>query len=135
MKSLKRNIRYLSLLVNPMVYPVSPEDSVSAFVYVSSRQWLFWQIIFVNPHVYFTPKYLITEFCENICMNCTMKYSIVLALVTFRIIVFCYRSVEPQYASTAGMFGGASLITGLFGGILFTLVMPLLVKTQVWDFL
>jgi hypothetical protein len=33
------------------------------------------------------------------------------------------------------MFGGASLITGLFGGILFTLVMPLLVKTQVWDFL
>jgi hypothetical protein len=50
------------------------------------------------------------------------------------LIIICYcRSVEPQYASTAGMFGGASLITGIFGGILFTLVMPLIVKTELWD--
>jgi hypothetical protein len=33
------------------------------------------------------------------------------------------------------MFGGASLITGIFGGILFTVAMPSIVKTQMWDFL
>lgn len=49
--------------------------------------------------------------------------------------MYCPRSVEPQYASTAGMFGAASLITGIFGGILFTLVMPWFVNTTLWDLL
>jgi equilibrative nucleoside transporter 1/2/3 len=43
--------------------------------------------------------------------------------------------VEPQYASTAGMFGGASLITGIVCGIFFTMVMPLIVKASFWNFL
>ncbi|XP_069679044.1 equilibrative nucleoside transporter 1 isoform X1 [Periplaneta americana] len=49
--------------------------------------------------------------------------------------MYCPRSVEPQYASTAGMFGAASLITGIFGGILFTLLMPWFVTTTLWDLL
>lgn len=32
--------------------------------------------------------------------------------------------VDSQYASTAGMFGAASLITGIFTGILFSMIMP-----------
>jgi equilibrative nucleoside transporter 1/2/3 len=46
--------------------------------------------------------------------------------------MFYYRCVEPQYASTAGMFGGASLITGIFGGIIFTMAMPYIVNSHLW---
>lgn len=35
--------------------------------------------------------------------------------------------VDSEYMATAGMFGAASLITGLFTGILFSMVMPILV--------
>ncbi|XP_076382029.1 equilibrative nucleoside transporter 1 isoform X1 [Megalopta genalis] len=41
--------------------------------------------------------------------------------------MYCPRMVDPQYASTAGMFAAASLITGIFTGILFCLVMPIVV--------
>ncbi|XP_036141862.1 NADPH-dependent diflavin oxidoreductase 1-like [Monomorium pharaonis] len=41
--------------------------------------------------------------------------------------MYCPRMVDSQYASTAGMFGAASLITGLFTGILFSMVMPFIV--------
>ncbi|XP_077261146.1 NADPH-dependent diflavin oxidoreductase 1 isoform X2 [Temnothorax americanus] len=41
--------------------------------------------------------------------------------------MYCPRMVDSQYASTAGMFGAASLITGIFTGILFSMVMPSLV--------
>jgi hypothetical protein len=47
--------------------------------------------------------------------------------------MYYYRCVEPQYASNAGMFGGASLITGICSGILFALVMPYIVQSQWWD--
>lgn len=32
--------------------------------------------------------------------------------------------VDSQYMTTAGMFGAASLITGIFTGILFSMVLP-----------
>lgn len=35
-----------------------------------------------------------------------------------------FRTVEPQYASTAGMFGAAALITGIFMGVLTTFIWP-----------
>lgn len=38
------------------------------------------------------------------------------------------QSVEPKYAMTAGMFAGAMLITGIFSGIIFSLVFPILIK-------
>nr|CAD7439862.1 unnamed protein product [Timema bartmani] len=47
--------------------------------------------------------------------------------------MYCPGSVEPQYASTAGMFGAASLISGIFGGIMFTLLMPKLVTIIEWN--
>nr|CAD7392237.1 unnamed protein product [Timema cristinae] len=47
--------------------------------------------------------------------------------------MYCPGSVEPQYASTAGMFGAASLISGIFGGIMFTLLMPKLVTLFEWN--
>nr|CAH0099039.1 unnamed protein product [Daphnia galeata] len=43
--------------------------------------------------------------------------------------MYCPRTVEPEYAATAGMFGAACLITGIFGGINFSLVMPILVES------
>lgn len=43
--------------------------------------------------------------------------------------MYCPRTVEPEYAATAGMFGAACLITGIFGGINFSLIMPILVES------
>ena len=43
--------------------------------------------------------------------------------------MYCPRTVEPEHAATAGMFGAACLITGIFGGINFSLVMPILVES------
>ncbi|KAG7200699.1 hypothetical protein KM043_001250 [Ampulex compressa] len=41
--------------------------------------------------------------------------------------MYCPRTVEAQHAATAGMFAAASLITGIFTGILFSMVMPIIV--------
>lgn len=43
--------------------------------------------------------------------------------------MYCPRTVEPEYAATAGMFGAACLITGIFCGINFSLVMPIIVES------
>lgn len=43
--------------------------------------------------------------------------------------MYCPRTVEPEYAATAGMFGAACLITGIFCGLNFSLVMPILVES------
>ncbi|GLV32794.1 Equilibrative nucleoside transporter 2 [Carabus blaptoides fortunei] len=42
--------------------------------------------------------------------------------------IYAPRTVEPQYAATAGMFGAACLITGIFSGILFSFVWPVFVE-------
>ncbi|XP_047113314.1 equilibrative nucleoside transporter 1 isoform X1 [Schistocerca piceifrons] len=47
--------------------------------------------------------------------------------------MYCPRCVEPQYASTAGMFGAAVLITGIFSGITFTLALPEFVVGVPWN--
>ncbi|XP_066582107.1 NADPH-dependent diflavin oxidoreductase 1-like [Prorops nasuta] len=41
--------------------------------------------------------------------------------------MYCPGTVEPQHAATAGMFAAASLITGIFFGLLFSMVMPITV--------
>lgn len=45
-----------------------------------------------------------------------------------------FRSVEPEYASTAGMFGAASIVTGIFAGIGFSYLMPVLISNPNLDF-
>jgi len=63
-----------------------------------------------NLNYYFLKtKYLWLMFCD---------YSI--------IIVYC-STVEPEYASTASMFGAASIVTGIFAGIGLSYAMPVLV--------
>ncbi|CAK9811444.1 NADPH-dependent diflavin oxidoreductase 1 [Anthophora plagiata] len=47
--------------------------------------------------------------------------------------MYCPRMVDSQHAATAGMFGAASLITGIFVGILFSMVMPILVAHQTFS--
>jgi len=42
--------------------------------------------------------------------------------------MYCPRTVEPEYASVAGMFGAASIVTGIFSGIGFSYLMPLIVS-------
>lgn len=42
--------------------------------------------------------------------------------------MYAPRTVEPKYASTAGMFGAAALITGIFTGILSGFIWPTLIK-------
>jgi len=42
--------------------------------------------------------------------------------------MYCPRTVEPEYAATAGMFGAACLITGIFCGINFSLIFPAVVE-------
>lgn len=46
--------------------------------------------------------------------------------------MYAPQSVEPQYASTAGMFGAAMLITGIFSGIMFSWIFPVLVANVSW---
>ncbi len=36
--------------------------------------------------------------------------------------------MEPEYASTAGMFGAASIVTGIFAGIGFSYLLPIAVS-------
>ena len=36
--------------------------------------------------------------------------------------IFHFRSVEPEFAATAGMFAAASLVTGILAGVQFSLV-------------
>ncbi|XP_018335135.2 equilibrative nucleoside transporter 1-like, partial [Agrilus planipennis] len=42
--------------------------------------------------------------------------------------MYAPRTVEPQYAATAGMFGAAALITGIFSGVLLSFVWPWLIQ-------
>ena len=49
-------------------------------------------------------------------------------------IFFYFRMVEPEYASVAGMFGAASIVTGIFSGIGFSYLMPLIVSHQLFAF-
>ena len=39
------------------------------------------------------------------------------------------RCVEPEYSTIAGMFGAASIVTGMIAGIGFSYLMPLLIST------
>ncbi|XP_065559348.1 equilibrative nucleoside transporter 1-like isoform X2 [Artemia franciscana] len=42
--------------------------------------------------------------------------------------MYCPRTVDPDQAATAGMFAAASLITGIFVGVNFSIVMPKIVS-------
>ncbi|CAB3365744.1 Hypothetical predicted protein [Cloeon dipterum] len=46
--------------------------------------------------------------------------------------MYCPRMVEPQHAVRAGMLGAGFLITGIFCGILFTMLPPIFVKSISW---
>jgi len=48
--------------------------------------------------------------------------------------MYCPRCVEPEYASIAGMFGSASIVTGIICGIGFSYSMPSLISTEALDF-
>jgi hypothetical protein len=48
--------------------------------------------------------------------------------------MYCPRCVEPEYASIAGMFGSASIVTGIISGIGFSYSMPSLISTAALDF-
>jgi equilibrative nucleoside transporter 1/2/3 len=48
--------------------------------------------------------------------------------------MYCPRCVEPEYASIAGMFGSASIVTGIIGGIGCSYLMPRLISWQALDF-
>ena len=45
-----------------------------------------------------------------------------------------FRCVEPEYASIAGMFGSASIVTGIIAGIGCSYLMPKLISTEALDF-
>ena len=45
-----------------------------------------------------------------------------------------FRCVEPEYASIAGMFGSASIVTGIIAGIGCSYLMPNLISMEALDF-
>lgn len=49
--------------------------------------------------------------------------------------MYAPQSVESHHAVTAGMFAAAMLITGIFSGILFSMVFPLIVRTNFLEWL
>ncbi|XP_067007523.1 equilibrative nucleoside transporter 1 isoform X1 [Anabrus simplex] len=113
--------------------------------------WVTWPgpkhlVIFVVLRVLFIPFFLacnyvplnrnrlIPVFIENdyvywagaVLMGLTSGHFSSLAMM------YCPRSVEPQHAATAGMFGAAALVTGIFSGIVVTMVFPELVARFEW---
>ena len=54
--------------------------------------------------------------------------------VTLNNWIFFHRTVEPEYASIAGMFGAASIVTGIFAGIGFSYLMPVIVSSPALSF-
>lgn len=73
-----------------------------------------------RTHVYITDDWI--YFGLAVLMGLSSGYFSSLAMR------YCATTVEPQYSSTAGMFGAAFLVTGVFTGILFSMVMPIIIK-------
>ncbi|XP_042209109.1 equilibrative nucleoside transporter 1-like [Homarus americanus] len=48
-------------------------------------------------------------------------------------VMYCPRTVEPEYASVAGMMGAASLITGIFAGVSFQVVCTIAVTNLTFE--
>lgn len=46
--------------------------------------------------------------------------------------MYAPQTVAPQNAQTAGMFAAAMLITGIFSGITFSMVFPIIVQKISW---
>ncbi|XP_065200942.1 equilibrative nucleoside transporter 1-like [Planococcus citri] len=46
--------------------------------------------------------------------------------------MYCGKSVPPEYSSVAGMFGAACLVSGVCSGILFAFVFPIVVRSVKW---
>ncbi|XP_055678225.1 equilibrative nucleoside transporter 1 isoform X2 [Lutzomyia longipalpis] len=83
--------------------PLGIERILPVFI---TNDWVYWSIAVVMS---FSSGYL-----SSLGMMYTSKY------------------VEPRYAVTAGMFAAAMLITGIFSGILFSMVFPIIVERISW---
>ncbi|XP_029675840.1 equilibrative nucleoside transporter 1 isoform X1 [Formica exsecta] len=86
---------YLPLFLFCNYQPARIERSLPIFI---DNDWIFWIIA------------ITMGFSSGYLSSLSMMY--------------CPRMVDSQHASTAGMFGAASLITGIFTGILFSMAMP-----------
>ncbi|CAL1673168.1 unnamed protein product [Lasius platythorax] len=88
-------LAYIPLFLFCNYQPARIERSLPVFI---DNDWIFWTIA--------------------ITMGLSSGYLSSLSMM------YCPKMVDSQYASTAGMFGAASLITGIFTGILFSMAMP-----------
>ncbi|XP_046667312.1 equilibrative nucleoside transporter 1 [Homalodisca vitripennis] len=86
-----------------------PLKMVRLFPILIVNDWVYWSIAVVFA--------LSSGYFSSVCM------------------MYCPRMVKPEHASIAGMFGAASLITGIFSGIMFSAVMPWFVSTVSWSWL
>ncbi|EFN63283.1 hypothetical protein EAG_03129 [Camponotus floridanus] len=91
-------LAYIPLFLLCNYQPAHVERSLPIFI---DNDWIFWIIA------------ITMGFSSGYLSSLSMMY--------------CPRMVDSQHAATAGMFGAASLITGLFTGILFSMSMPSLV--------
>ncbi|KAK6618746.1 hypothetical protein RUM43_013137 [Polyplax serrata] len=79
-----------------------PTDSTRALPVLIHNDWAYW--------------------CAGILLGFTSGYFSSISMM------YTSRTVEPAHAPTAGMFGGAMLVTGIFCGVLFAMIFPWLVQ-------
>ncbi|XP_044594180.1 equilibrative nucleoside transporter 1 isoform X2 [Cotesia glomerata] len=106
-----------------------------------------WLVIPVVLRVLFIPLFLLCNY-QPVAFTRTMPVLITNDWIYFVIAVvmgvssgylsslgmmYCPSTVDSRYASTAGMFGAAFLITGIFTGVLTAIVMPYIVSMRVWE--
>ncbi|XP_055378748.1 equilibrative nucleoside transporter 1 [Condylostylus longicornis] len=106
-------------------------------------KYLVWPVVL---RVVFMPLFLLcnyhplnTERALPVLITSNWAYWVIAIIMSFSSgylsslgMMYAPQTVTPKYASTAGMFAAAMLITGIFSGIAFSTLFPLLVNVIGW---
>ncbi|KAK0086469.1 hypothetical protein PV325_003128 [Microctonus aethiopoides] len=119
-------------------------SSIASYVQWPSKKWL---IIPVALRLLYIPLFLLCKYIPSsvertLPVYITNDWVYFIIAVTMAVssgyfsslsMMYCPTMVDPQYASTAGMFGAAFLITGICSGLCAALIMPTIVSLSIWQ--
>ncbi|XP_057340932.1 equilibrative nucleoside transporter 1 isoform X1 [Microplitis mediator] len=119
-------------------------SSIASYVQWPKKEWL---VIPVVMRALFIPLFLFcnyqppNEFVRTlpVYINNDWVYFVIAVIMGLSSgylsslgMMYCPSMVDSRYASTAGMFAAAFLITGIFTGVLFAMAMPSVVSLSLW---
>ncbi|KAJ1525251.1 hypothetical protein ONE63_010076 [Megalurothrips usitatus] len=125
--------------------------NVAAMIGSSLPTWIHWPgprslTVFVWLRVLFIPLYVVCNYQPKdgrvfpVLINNDWAYwglGILMGITSGHFsslaMMYCPKNVEPQNQAIAGMFGAAFLVTGIFSGVLFAMVLTWFVKSVSWD--